>query len=67
MDLSHHIMECYFIKAGEIICVDDPSVSMLCPDIKENIKSHCLHCFRASKAPLPCDVRSKNESFYFLI
>ena len=45
--------------------MDDPSVSMLCPDIKENIKNHCLHCFRATKAPLPCDVRSKRELFYF--
>ena len=43
-------------QAGEIICVDDPSVSMLCPDEKEGVRTHCLHCFRATKAPLPCDV-----------
>merc|ERR1740137_284381 len=28
---------------------------MLCPDNKENINSHCLNCFRFTKAPLPCD------------
>ena len=36
--------------------MDDPSVSMLCPDEKEGVRTHCLHCFRATKAPLPCDV-----------
>ena len=44
------------IKAGEIICVDDPTVSMLCPEKKDNVMCHCLHCFRATRAPLPCDV-----------
>ena len=29
---------------------------MLCPDEKEGVRTHCLHCFRATKAPLPCDV-----------
>jgi len=43
------------IKAGEIICVDDPTCAMLCPDNKDNINSHCLNCFRFTKAPLPCD------------
>ena len=59
------------IKAGEIICVDDPTVAVLCPDIKDNIKCHCLHCFRPTKAPLPCDVsfviiahHKKNFSFH---
>jgi len=43
------------IKAGEIICVDDPTCAMLCPDNKDSINSHCLTCFRFTKAPLPCD------------
>ena len=44
------------IKAGEIICVDDPTVAMLCPEKKDNVICHCLHCFRSTRAPLPCDV-----------
>jgi len=43
------------IKAGEMICVDDPVCSMLCPDNKESLLNHCLSCFRYTKAPLPCD------------
>eukprot|EP00091_Calanus_sinicus_P001206 TRINITY_DN11181_c0_g1_i2.p2 TRINITY_DN11181_c0_g1~~TRINITY_DN11181_c0_g1_i2.p2 ORF type:complete len:179 (+),score=25.19 TRINITY_DN11181_c0_g1_i2:294-830(+) len=41
------------IKAGEIICVDDPTCAMLCPDNKESIYSHCINCFRFTMAPLP--------------
>ena len=59
--IVHQVMKTFgilklCIKAGEIICVDDPTVAVLCPDIKDNIKCHCLHCFRPTKAPLPCDV-----------
>jgi len=43
------------IKAGEMICVDDPVCSMLCPDDKTAITSHCINCFRFTRAPLPCD------------
>jgi len=43
------------IKAGEIICVDDPTCAMLCPDVKDSIYDHCVNCFRFTKAPLPCD------------
>jgi len=43
------------IKAGEIICVDDPTCAMLNPDNKDSIYDHCLNCFRFTKAPLPCD------------
>eukprot|EP00092_Neocalanus_flemingeri_P012773 GFUD01013764.1.p1 GENE.GFUD01013764.1~~GFUD01013764.1.p1 ORF type:complete len:2085 (+),score=698.75 GFUD01013764.1:68-6256(+) len=43
------------IKAGEMICVDDPTCAMLCPENKDNINNHCLNCFRFTKAPLPCD------------
>ena len=43
-------------QAGEIICVDDPVCSMLCPDDKKGVTSHCNSCFRHTRAPLPCDV-----------
>ena len=45
-------------QAGEIICVDDPTCAMLCPDTKDSILDHCVNCFRFTKAPLPCDVSS---------
>ena len=44
------------MQAGEIICVDDPVCSMLCPDDKKGVTSHCNSCFRHTRAPLPCDV-----------
>lgn len=43
------------IKAGELICVDSPAVSLLCPDKQQAVFAHCLDCFRRTRAPLPCD------------
>lgn len=45
-----------FLQAGEMLCVDDPVCSMLCPDDKKSVTSHCINCFRFTRAPLPCDV-----------
>ena len=44
------------ILAGEVIGVDDPIAAILCPENFDNIRSHCLHCFAFTKAPLPCEV-----------
>lgn len=53
---SHQVLTGENFQAGEIICVDDPVCSMLCPDDKKGVTSHCNSCFRHTRAPLPCDV-----------
>lgn len=45
-----------------MICVDDPVCSMLCPDDKKGVTSHCTACFRHTRAPLPCDVSGSGYS-----
>ena len=42
--------------------MDTPAISLLCPDKQEAVFTHCLDCFRRTKAPLPCDVSVKNCS-----
>ena len=53
---GRHVMANRDISVGELICIDEPDCSILCPDKTEKITKHCLHCQNISKAPLPCEV-----------
>ena len=56
-DQGRHVVARRDIKAGELIAVEEPICSILCPEKLSNIKNQCLHCFRFTKAPLACEVR----------
>ena len=62
VDVSHseergrHVVANRDIAVGEIIAINEPICTLLCPENLEKLQNHCLHCNLFTKAPLPCEV-----------
>lgn len=45
------------ILAGDLIGIEEGLSTLLYPEKMNNTISHCQHCFKFTKCPLPCEVR----------
>ena len=56
MDKGRHVVANRDIAVGEIIAINEPICTLLCPEKLEKLQNHCQHCNLFTKAPIPCEV-----------
>ena len=56
MERGRHVVANRDIAVGEIIAINNPICTLLCPEKLDKLKNHCLNCHLFTKAPIPCEV-----------